>query len=69
MTGEQLKLLLRVIDILAISIRLIPELRQAYEDSTDTLRAVIGEKRNPTEEEWRELNEKIEELHSKFSAS
>jgi len=66
MSSDQLKLLLQIIKIIRLGIGLSKELKQSYDRSMQVLETAIAEDRDPTKEEWQELNSLIDTLHNKL---
>ena len=64
MSTEQLTFLLRMLDIFAASIQLAPELLASYNESKTKIKQFVQEGRDPTPEEWQELNSRIDSLQT-----
>lgn len=68
MSPEQIKLLFKVLDIIALGAQLAPQLKAQYDKSKAKLEQIVSENRDPTQAEWDEINSDIDalrdELHS-----
>ena len=68
MSAEQLLYLLKILDIFAVGINLAPELMDSYQKSKAKIQQFVAEGRDPTPEEWQELNNQIEALQTELSS-
>ena len=66
MTPQILLIVLRLIDLLATGLALIPEIRARYDESSAKLRTIIEEGREPTPAEFLELLAESESLTQKL---
>ena len=66
MSPEQIKLLFKIFDIFALALKLAPELKESYDKSKAKLEQIISEGRDPTPEEWDEINSNIDALRSQL---
>jgi len=64
MSPQQIELLFKVLDILALGLKLAPELKASYDQSKSKLEQIIKEGRDPSPEEWNELNSRIDALQA-----
>ncbi len=69
MSPETLLLVLGLIDHLALAMQLTGTVRADYELFSAKLRAMVAEDRDPTEDEWQELNARIDAARAKLLAN
>jgi len=67
MSSKQLEFLLRLFDILLLALRVAPELMSEYRISKAKLNQLVQEKRDPTELEWKDLEDKINHLNNRLN--
>jgi hypothetical protein len=68
MSEQQLTFLLKILDIFAAGIQLTPELLESYNASKAKIQQFVQEGRDPTAEEWEELNNKIDSLQNELTS-
>lgn len=64
MTAAQFALLMKILGIMAFVMDQWPDVKQRYVGLLDKLRQMNEEDRDPTPEEWDEINGETEEIHS-----
>ncbi len=62
MGPETILLIIKLIDLVATGLALIPEVRARYEEGSAKLRAILEEGREPTPEEFLELLAESDQL-------
>ena len=62
MGPETILLIIKLIDLVATGLALIPEIRERYEKGSAKLRAILEEGREPTPAEFAELLAETDEL-------
>ncbi len=59
MNPTHIQILLKILDLLALGLKLAPELLSKYNQSRDLLNQLVEENRNPTQSEWEALEQEI----------
>ena len=59
-------LILRLLDLIALGASLAPEIMARYRDVSAKVRAMVEEDRDPTPEEWGELDAETEDLYRRI---
>ncbi len=68
MTASQLMMLVRIMDLLAFMLTKYPEIKAQYHVLTGKLQLMVKEDRDPTPEEWAELEATTDSLHARLQA-
>lgn len=69
MNAKSLMAILRLVDLLAAGLQLAPEVKARFDASSEKVKQMVAEGRDPTPEEWDALNAETEELMSQIAAS
>lgn len=69
MTPKQAIALLRLLDFVVLLVEKAPAIRAEYAARRATLERILSEERNPTAEEWKELNDSIHNLTQRLEAA
>ncbi len=62
-------LILRLLDLIALGASLAPEIMARYRDISAKVRTMVEEDRDPTPEEWGELDAETEDLFRRIQES
>ena len=69
MSETTLLLILRILDLLALGLKLAPELQARYNRLTGRLKLMVQEGRNPTEQEFAEILDETDDLSKRIQES
>lgn len=62
MSPQTSLLILRLIDLIALGATLAPEITERYRDIAARVRVMVEEDRDPTQDEWDELEAETDDL-------
>jgi hypothetical protein len=66
MNPRTAQLILRLLDMIALGASLAPEIMARYRDTSAKVRTMVEEGRDPTQDEWGELDAETEDLFRKI---
>ncbi len=66
MNPRTAQLILRLLDMIALGASLAPEIMARYRDTSAKVRTMVEEGRDPSPEEWAELDAETEDLFRKI---
>lgn len=66
MSRATVMLILNLVDLAAVGLKAIPELKREYDWLRGKLQIFIDEDRDPTAEEWAELHSRADKAHQRI---
>jgi len=60
MSPATVALILKAMDLVAMGVTMVPEMKARYDEVTAKLKEMANEGRDPTDAEWKELNDKLD---------
>lgn len=69
MTKQQLDYLFKILDLVLLAAKVVPEIKMDYDVAKAKLKQLLEEDRNPTDLEWKDLEDKIDSLNDRLNTN